>query len=219
MGTDGHGLPDAEPGRTNRFRSEVRSSVDLRPLPAGNHCSESAFRRSHHRARQYERRYDRATVARLAVGSKALHRSDPRHRKGQASSGKYRILQARFDRGRPDGNGQSTSRVEGARRSYERATDARCGAVRKAIVSRYRETPQCLLISIVGDSTWPFSPLSGYLKEMREIYKVCPNPCQAPLRQINLLTDHPKLITSELPTNRKLTGRVATALPRSQICC
>jgi len=54
---------------------------------------------------------------------------------------------------------------------------------------------------------------------MREIYKVCPNPCQAPLRQINLLTDHPKLITSELPTNRKLTGRVATALPRSQICC
>src|ERR1700733_14229515 len=148
MGPDGHGLPDAEPGRTNRFRSEVRSSVDLRPLPAGNHCSESAFRRSHHRARQYERRYDRATVARLAVGSKALHRSDPRHRKGQASSGKYRIHQARFDCGRPEGNGQSTSRVESAWRSYERATDERCGAVRKAIKKIDTEKRRCRRVSV-----------------------------------------------------------------------
>jgi hypothetical protein len=29
----------------------------------------------------------------------------------------------------------------------------------------------------------------------------------------------PALITSELPTNRKLIGRVATGLPRTQIYC
>ena len=87
-----------------------------------------------------ERRYDRATLARLAVGSKAFHRSDPGHRKGQASSGKYRFHEACLDCGRPEGNRRSTSPVQSAWWSYERTTDARSGAIGEALVDRYRET-------------------------------------------------------------------------------
>ena len=43
MGADGHGLSDAEARRTNRFRSEVRPSVDLRPLPAETIAANKPF--------------------------------------------------------------------------------------------------------------------------------------------------------------------------------
>jgi hypothetical protein len=44
-----------------------------------------------------------------------------------------------------------------------------------------------------------------------------PKSVSGPLGQRNLLTDHPKLITSELPTNRKLTAGVATTAATSDL--